>query len=257
MKFFAKLILILIIVPISLIVLVSLTIRLQLLDPNFWKSDFKNNNIYVSLSNDLKVYAEDQNIKGGGKTSDLKVVTNIITPTIVEDFTTHNLDNSLGFINGTKKELLVYIPISKIPKELAPKSVGLNTEEIPLTALMTKFNIDASTIPVSQIAYFGQSINYLLIISIIILLFCLLCLFLLIEKGDKLIAIGLPLILSGFVVLSFSRVFVSIQITNKILYDFLPSILLQISKVWSLVGILLLITGVVLLFIRKRTHDSR
>lgn len=256
MKFFAKIVLILLIIPISFVALISLTVKFQLLDPNFWKNDFKSNNVYANLSNDLKIYAEDQNIKGGGKTSDLKIITNVITPIIVEDFTTHNLDNTLGFINGDRKELLVYIPISKIPKELAPKSVGLNTEEIPLTALMTKFNVDANTIPVSQIAYFGQLINYLLIGSLALSILFLVFLFLLTEDGDRFISIGLSVALLGFLTLSFSKIITSIQITNKIVLDILPSVLLEISKTWTALGFGLIIFGI-LCFVIKKPNASR
>jgi len=251
MKFFAKIILVLILIPSIIIVLFSATIKFQLFDPNFWKDDFKNNNVYFNLSNDLKTYTEDQNIKGGAKTGDLKVITDVITPTILEDFISHNIDNSLAFINGGKKELLVYLPVGKIPKELAPKSVGLNTEEIPLAALMTKFNVDANTIPISQIAYFGTFVNYLLVGSAILTAMFLIFLFLLTENGDRFISIGLSFVLSGFVILSSSKIFNSVQITNKIAADILPSVLMQISKTWSLIGVITLVVGIIFLFLKK------
>jgi len=251
MKFLAKLILIILLLPIGLAVIISSTVKFQLLSPNFWKDDFKNNNVYIDLSNDLKVYAENQNIKGGGKVSDLKVITDVITPAIVEDFTTHNLDQTLGFVNGDKKEFLVYIPISKIPKELAPKSSALSSEEIPLSALMSKFNVDAGTIPISQIAFFGQSINYLLIGSLILSILFLFLLFLLTEPGDRFISIGLFAVLLGFLVLSLSKVFTSIQITNKIALDILPSVLQQISKTWTILGFGIIIFGIICFAVKK------
>lgn len=108
MKSIAKLILIILLVPISLVAVIASTVKFQLLEPKFWQDVFKSNNVYINLSKDLKVYTEDQIIKGGGKKSDLESLTNVITPDIIEDFTVRNLDNFLGFANGKKKELLVY-----------------------------------------------------------------------------------------------------------------------------------------------------
>ena len=263
MKFFVKLLLVILFVPVSLVVILSSTIKFQFLNPNFWKNDFKNNNVYTDLSKVLKTYAENQTVKGGGKTIDLKVITDVITPNLIEDFIVHNIDNILGFVNGTKKELLAYIPINKIPKEFAPKSVGLNTEELPLTSLLSKFNIDVSAIPISQIAYFGTSVNYLLIGSMSILIILLVLMFLLTKSGDRFIAIGLSFVLTGIAVLSSVKILNLIALSiNKnyinvirldemILAILTPSILGEISKTWSWITMALLVVGIALFFLKK------
>src|SRR6187401_1056903 len=112
MKFFVKLLLIILFIPVAIVFIFSLTTKFQLLNSSFWKNNFKNNNVYANLSTDLKTYANNQVVKGGGKTSDLRIITDVITPTIIEDFIGRNLDNFLSFANGKRKDLIVYIPIN-------------------------------------------------------------------------------------------------------------------------------------------------
>ncbi|HET7099471.1 MAG TPA: hypothetical protein VFI61_04545, partial [Patescibacteria group bacterium] len=180
MKFLGKSILVFLLVPIIVLFVLSLTIKFELLQANFWKNTLKKNNVYANLSVKLKSLAENQSKKGGGKATDLSTITDIITPNIVEDFITRNLDNFFSFANGKQKILMVYLPINKIPKEFAPKSVGLNSEELPLTSLLSKFNIMVGQdLPISQIAYAGVASSYLFfgLLALSILLIYLLFIF--------------------------------------------------------------------------------
>ncbi len=269
MKFIAKLILIILFVPLCIILVLTSTVRVQLLNPKFWKDTFKANNVYLNLAKDFKNYAEDQTSKGGGKKSDLKIITDVITPEIIEDFTTHNLDNFLGFANGERKELLVYLPINKIPKEFAPKSVGLNSEEIPFVALLSKFNINFdSSIPLSQIAYFGMSTNYVLIGSASLLIVLLLLLYLLTRGGGRFVAIGSSFLLTGTSLLFLFRfsdiavgnlsksVLVTSNMEQVLLVRTLPGLIKATSIAWFYIGIIFIVLGVILFFFKKPSQNN-
>ena len=253
MKFLVKLILIILLIPIGIITIIASTAKFDLLNPTFWQNAFKKNNVYVNLSVDIKNFVEDHSARGGGKISDLKSLTDIITPAIIEDFTVHNLDNFIGFANGNKKELLVYIPINKIPKEFAPKSEVLNNEEIPLGVLLSKFNVTTGQdLPISQIAFLGLSINYILIGSVALSVIFILLLFLLTKEGGRFISIAIYLFLTGILTLLLSKILISIRHGSPIiLKTVIPPILTEISKTWSVVGIVLICIGIICCFLKK------
>lgn len=269
MKLVAKLFLIILFVPLSLAVILIATIKLQLLDSSFWKETLKNNNVYTNLSVILKTRIDTQTEKGGGKKSDLAVLTDIITPDIVEDFISRNLDNFLGFANGKRKELLVYLPINKIPKELAPTSIGLSAEELPLTALLSKFNITiGEDLPISQIAYTGMAANYLLVGLSALSLLCLFLLFVLTDKEKKFVTPSIALTLSGLLLLAtvlFGYIIRESMLTDWvkgtepsqiILATFAPYILEEILRIWAIVGVTLLIIGIILSFLKKPSYTN-
>lgn len=250
MKFLAKLLLIILFVPLSLAAVLAATIKFQLLDANFWRSTFKNNNVYTNLSVVVKIAVENQNEKGGGKKSDLKVLTDVITPNIVEDFISHNLDNFLGFANGKRKVLLVYIP----------KVINFNSEEIPLTALLSKFNITiGQDLPISQIAYAGLASTYSFIGFLALSILCLFLLFILTENGKKFITLGLALLISGLTILGLTLIGFLLKgkifSSQIILSTFAPYIMQEILRLWITIGIIFLILGIILFLFKK--HDSR
>ena len=252
MKFIVKLILIILLIPIGLVVVLASTIKFQLLETKFWDRTFTKDNVYVNLSNDVKTYAESQTEKAGGKTNDLKILTDIITPQIIKDFAVHNLDNSLAFANGKRKELIVYIPINQIPKEFAPKSSALNTEEIPLNVLLSKFNVTiGGDLPISQIAYLGLSINNLLIGSTSIAVLFIFLLFLLTKNRGRFASIGVSFILIGLVTLFVAKILSFIYVDKVILRVVIPPILSEISKTWFVVSMVLLGFGIISCFIKK------
>lgn len=269
MKILAKILLITLFVPLSLAVILVTTVKLQLLDTNFWKDTFKENYVYSNLSVILKTGVNKQTEKGGGKPSDLEVLTDVITPDIIEDSISRNLDNFLGFANGKKKELLVYLPINKIPKELAPKSVALSSEEMPLTTLLSKFNINlGQDIPVSQFAYTGLATTYLIMGFSALSILCLFLLFVLTEKEKRFITPGLALIITSLILLGtvlFGYIIRGSMLTDWvngiepsqiILSTFAPYVLERILKLWTIIGIVILIIGIILSFVRKPSYTK-
>jgi hypothetical protein len=256
MKYLVKFVLVLLLIPTIIIFLVSSTFKFQILSPNYWKDALKRGRVYANLSKDIKTYTENQTIKGGGKISDLKDITDIITPAIVEDFVSHNLDNFLGFANGKKKEIIVYLPINKIPKEFTPKSVSLNTDSISLISLASKFNIDISAVPISQIALLGMFTNLLFFGSLSIVIIFLMFLYKLSDDGKRFLSISIPFILTGFIFIVISKIVDLIKLDNRIVIRaIVPFVLHEISNTWFWVGCILVGFGIILLVVKK--NESR
>ncbi|HTK03914.1 MAG TPA: hypothetical protein VL401_04095 [Alphaproteobacteria bacterium] len=241
MKFLVKVILILIFVPFSLVFLLSSSVKFQLLNANFYKNIFVKNNVYANLSRDTKNYAENQTIKGGGKTEDLKVLTDIITPDLVKDIVTRNLDNFLDFTNGKKEKFLVYIPIHKLPKEFVPTSIDLQSEEIAFRNLISKFNFTLpADLPLSQIAYLGLFTNYVFFGSIFLVSIFIILLY-------RFRALSWGLIFSGVIVLVLS----SLGFFLKTYFIF-EIILHEVLIIWTIVGGVMLGLGIILSFVQRK-----
>ncbi len=263
MKSTLKIILIILFVPIFVATLLAVSIKYQLLAPNFWKSTMSSGNVYKDLSGAIKTSFETKTVTGGGTKNDVKILTDIATPDNLRDFVERNVDNILNFANGKNKVLLIYIPINKIPKELAPKSVGLNSEEIPASALLDKFNIDQSALPVSQLNYVGRSSNYFLLITISLSVLIIASLFVLTGRGDRYIGVGTGFVLSGTFTIGVVRILnlarlnmpynliKSSGFANKLVSIIAPVLLEAILKVWLVVGIATLAIGIVLFFLRR------
>ncbi len=268
MKFTAKLLLVILFIPIFVATLVAASIKYQLLAPNFWKDSMSGASVYKDLSSVIRTSFETKTVTGGGTKNDVKILTDIASPDNVRDFMERNVDNILNFANGKSEVLLVYLPISKIPKELAPKSDALNSEVIPATALLAKFNIDQSFLPNSQISYAGRSANYLLIITLTLSALVLISLFALTEHGGKFVGPGVAFVSSGAItilivnVLNMARLnapkdlIKSSSFANKIVNIIAPVILEDVFKIWLVVGIASVAVGIVLFFL-KRPKSSK
>lgn len=227
MKFFVKLILSILLILTSVLILFASTIKFQFLQPNYWKDMFNKYNVYLNLSNDLK---EDVVLK------------EIVTPEIVKDLVIRNIDLTLGFANGQKKEFLVYIPKTKIH----------DSEELPLTALLTKYNIKvAEDLPISQIAFLGLVANYILIGLSSLFVILILLIYVLTDNNKRLVSIGIPIVFTGFLILVISKLFSFFNINKIIIRSLLPPLLVETSKAWSVIGIILLVTGILFFILKK------
>lgn len=272
MKNFVKTLLVIIFIPVFTIAVVLASIKFQLLSPQFWKSSLLQHNVYNALSQMTKTMAASKTVKGGGNPQDIKILTDIATPELIKDFMERNITNILDYANGKRPDLMAYIPISKvpiskIPKNLAPKSVGLNSEELPLTSLMSKFNISQDSLPLSQIVIVGKTATNLLATASILSVIILIALFVLSEKGSNFISIGLTFIFSGLVVEIIVRILniISMNLIKtpsgdlnfgaSILAIVGPVILTELLKLWGLIGAIMIGIGIVVLFLKKPIHN--
>jgi hypothetical protein len=242
-----------------LIGLVSATSKFQLLTPGFWEKTLENQGAYPKVATILKTNVEDQITKEGGRKSDIKILTDIITPDSVRDFISKNLDNILGYANAQTNELLVYIPFNKIPKSFIPKNVLGTSEQVPLTTLLTKLNVTNITQEQFRwVSLVGKVNNYFFWLSAALAVLTLIVLFILVEKGKRFVAPGVALLVSGVLSLllfgaSSNSQFVNLIPWSNLAQAIVSPILSEISRTWLYVGVTLGALGIILFLFKKPT----
>lgn len=245
------------------IVLFASTVRFGLLDYNFWAASFDRHDVYRNLAGIVKNSVNDQVGKEGGKGSDVEVLTDLITPENTKDVVNNNLANFIDFLNGKAKEIIVYIPINKAPKGLLPKNIADLNNEMTLTQLSEKFNISGlNNLPLDSLNKLGSTILYVLAGSAATLIFLLIMLIVSNPAGNSLAAPGAALVISGLMTLLLVRVgttltsslsgFVrSTDLYNVIIGTVVPPIITELMKIWIYGGIVLIVAGIVLFFVKK------
>lgn len=245
-------------------VLVTATVKFELLNYNFLTNSFKTHNTYSGITKVLKNSINIQVGRGGGEINDIAVLTDLITPENTADFVDKNLFNLLNFVNGNASDLNVYVPINRIPKDILPKNITEIKEEMTLDELGNRFNIAGlENLPLKEISHIGLYDYYILMTSTVILGTLLILILLLVDVGSRLVAPAVTFILSGFVtilfVLSATDVnkyivqnFSGSMSINKILaLTIVPPVLDDLVKIWMYVGIGLILFGVTLFFVKK------
>lgn len=265
MKFTAKLILILLVIPLLVIGVFLTSVRFQILDPNFWQTTFRTNNVYSTLAAVLKNTAEQQTLKKGGSLSEAKVLTNLITPVNLQDLLEKNITNFLSFANGKSREMMVYIPIKVLPRSLLPENLGKVTENTPLTILLDLLHIEGiQETQIESLSKTGQTVTYFLILDLAVLVLVLIGIFFLTDKGKRYIPPALAFIIAGIIVQvlallgyivrtgMFTDWVKSAEPSQIILAPFAPYVLEEIVKVWAIIGAFAISGGIVLIFFKKK-----
>lgn len=270
MRTVGSILLMVLFVPLLLLGVLSLTVKFQLLNSNFWLSTFEKNDVYSRVANEVKTSAEDQVKKEGGSLNDAKVLTDLISPTNLKDIVSKNLTYTLDYMNGKTSRFNAYIPISMMPRDLLPASIAGRSDTVPVETLLSEYNVRG--IGKNQIWILGTVglwVTRLIIVDLAIVIILLLSLFFLTEKGKKFWSIGTALILTGLIVLfasGFLEVIRSSMITDwpvsnepsqHILGTFLPFLLQNILNIWFGIGGLLVIGGIALFFVKRRVYNIR
>jgi hypothetical protein len=269
MRLLAKIILIILFIPVYLIFLFSINLRFQILKPSFWNNTFSSDGVYTKLSLSIKKNIESQTIFEGGRASDVKIITDLITPENIRDAISKNINNILLFANAKASEIMVYIPVNKIPESLLSLNFNLIKTETNLPDLLKEFNV--SGINESQV----QLVSHLGFVSwlifgaaclLIVLIFCLL--YISVDFGKRLIAPGVALVLSGIAALAVRGAAVVIQTNwakdlagssnmgDSIIGIVVPPIIQAIFNLWLYFGIAALVMGFLLFFIKKLRYTK-
>lgn len=257
MKTFAQIVLSILFMPLFLISLFSYTFKFQILNVSFLEKAFENYGTYQSLTNAAKVYVEDQIVKGGGKASDSKILTDTITTPNIKVFVNKNLKNILSFVNSQSSEIVVYLPIDKMPQDLLPRSVIGLSENITLESLLIKLNIKGvQNLPLNTLSTLGQTLYYLFIISCALSLFTILVIYLLAAPGKRLVALGITFLILGIILIPISffpseSVFMGQELIQIIIASTVPAILRGILVFWRYVGTAVFLLGIIFLFLKK------
>jgi len=265
MKFVLKFILALLFVPIFLILLIGVTVRFQLLEPSFWENAFSSSNTYSNLSVSINKNLESQTIAEGGRASDVKILTDLITPENLKDTIGKNINNILQYANGKVNEIIIYVPINKIPKSLLSKNFGKVTEQMSLTELLKEFNMSSiSPAQIQMISRIGLWTWVFLIIVTLLFLLVQYLLYLCTSPGGRLVASGAAFIISGIVALLLTASGTVIRINlakdlagrtnlnDSIIGIIAPPVIQGVLSAWLLFAIAAIILGIVLFFVKKK-----
>jgi hypothetical protein len=249
--------------------LISATFKFQLLNYNFWEASFQKYNVYQNLANVGKTSFESQIDKEGGNKNDVKILTDLITPENVKDVVDRNLLNFLDFANGSSSQIIIYLPVDKIPKNLLPENIAGVKSEMTIQDLLTEFNFqDWQNLPLQNLFNIGQYISYFFAGAASLLLLVLIFLILLVGKGSRFICLGIAFILSGSLAFFFADVVTSLNATflkglveNSsialvIAGTIFSPVVTEMVFVWKILGLILLILGFGLFFVRKPTYNS-
>jgi hypothetical protein len=269
MKVAAQVLLIVFFIILFFVGLISTTFKFQLLDYNFWQNAFQKHNVYQNLAVVSRNSFESQIAKEGGNKNDVKVLTDLITEENAKDVVNHNLRNLLNFTNGKSYQINVYLPVDKVPRSLLPKNISGVKTEMPITDLLTKFNFqDWQKLPWQDLSNLGKISYYFFIGTISLLLLIFILLILLVENGARFIGLGTVFVLSGGFTFFLINIVANINkvltqgvvqgssIMSVVVGTIMPPILNEMISSWQILGVILLIAGVTLFFIKKPGYNN-
>ena len=264
MKFLARLILIFIFIPVFIIFLFTVNLRFQLLTPSFWDKTFSSGDTFSALSTSINKNLETQTIAEGGRASDVEIFTGLITSENLKETFSKNINNVLRYANGKADDLIVYIPVNKIPQSLLSIGFSKIKTEMSLTALLTEFNmpgVSASQIQlVSKVGLFSW-LAFIITSSLIFILLFLL--YISVSSGKRLVAPGIALIISGTIALlavgagtvmriNMEKDFAErINLGDSITGIISPPIIQAVLSLWLYFAATAIILGFVLFFVKK------
>lgn len=268
MRFAAAFLLVIFFVVLCMVALLAGAVKFQLLDIRFWQETFTKHNVYQDLASKTKDSLESQIGKEGGSRRDAKVLTDLITPENVKDFVDKNLQNVLGFANGNKTQVIVYLPVDKLPKNILPWNLSEVKNEMALTDLLTKLNYqNYNNLDLKSLGQAGKISTFVFIGSLALIVLFLIFLVLLVESGGRFVAPAVAILLSGLFIISAAKVVESLKSLQGATQDnssfvyvlagiVLPALADGLARVWLMVGAGLVILGLVLFFIKKPRYNN-
>lgn len=232
MRLFIKIISTFLFFPLFIIVLLSGTVKFKILNDVFWINTFEKHDVYSKIQFEVNNYLDQKNAN---------IFSELITLGNVKDFTNKNISLVVKFLNGKSNDLTFYIPVTKIPKEMLPKKLGTLKESMTAKEIIQKFNI-AGIDPVvfDQFKNSGKVINYVFYISLAVL-----CLTIFFAYPVAIIFLGLILFGQNYFIGN-----INLHL-NKILEIIVNPLIIEISKLWSFIGIALIIFAIAILVVKK------
>ncbi len=263
MKFVAKLLLAIFFIPIFLVAIVTGTAKFQLLDVKFWQVTFTKYDVYQSLATVLRNNLDDKINSSGGNVSDVKVITDLITSGNLKDLIDKNVVNILGYANGKAADWNVYVPINKIPRSLLPDNLLGMQDSMPISLLLTKFDVSPGSFDYKGVSQFGRSVNLLFFGSVFLILLFTVLLILLTKSGKRFTFLGITYLISGLLTIVLYRLIIfanlsmadgmsqTTTIGDMIARILLPPVIQEAIGVWIWIGIVVFAAGMIFIFVRK------
>lgn len=267
MKLFAKILLVILSIPVFLICLISVNIRFQFLNSNFWIDTFRKSGVYEALSLSISKDLAVKTIDSGAKITDIYPLTSFASASTIDTFVEKNIIGVTDYANGKTVKLKVYAP--KINKVNDSVSVNSYFEEMSLEDFLTEYNVtNVRESDFKTISIFGK-LSWALVITSVILFIAIVSLeYLLTNSGARLIAIGISMTFSGILslVLYYFFSFVSksflenyngnTSIGTVMVTSVFPPLIYNIVQIWLWIGVSVGIIGFLLFFIKKPAKNK-
>lgn len=272
MKFVAKVILIILSIPISILCILSINIRFQFLSFGFWANSFERGNVYSQISKSLEDRLVAKVVAEGGRKSDIGVLSNLISSSGLKNFFEENAMGVLDYANGQSSEITVFAPnLMESSKEgFDIGDLGSLSQKMRLSDFLKEYNVAGlSESDILIISKFGIWSWMLLGVSFTLLILVLALIYLLTNGGKYLKAQGVALTLSGSLILIvyFAGTFLSKLLTERfvgssnvgasLIAIAAPPIIKNVLQIWIWFGVSAVFLGILLFFIRKPVYNYK
>jgi hypothetical protein len=220
------------------------------------------------LSKSINTNLESGAVAEGGEVGDVEIFTDLITPENIKDLIDRNIINTLAYANRKANQIIVYIPVSKIPNSLLSNNLDKVTEQISLPDLLKEFNVSGITQEmIERVSYFGIWAWMLFVSTVIISVLLIFLMYLLTSAGKRLLVPGIALVLSGATTLAvvflgkailsawINGISDSQNLGSSIIKIIIPPIIFEVLVTWSIYAVMALIFGVILFFIKKQEYN--
>jgi hypothetical protein len=270
MKFILKTALSILLVFFFLAFSISATIKFQILKISFWENTFQLSGSYVTLSEAVIDSLEMQVLAGGGTKDDIAVFTDLATAGNLKDLVNRNIENFLNYVNGKSKEAFIYVPVGRLPKSLLPEEIGGIGQQIGLASFLNSTGVaSVSASQIQKIQNTPRLVNLAFFASIVLMILTLAAFFALTEQGKRFGFAGFAMVASGGILSAAAKL---IDLVNTGLFQSLvqrkdlggvivgvmaPPIITEISKVWLIIGIVAMVIGVILFFVKKPYNNLK
>jgi hypothetical protein len=256
MKILAKILLVLVSIPVFFLCILSINVRFQLLSSRFWINTFEKNAVYSQISAEIGTRLTSKVVAGGGEESDITVLSALVSTDNLKYFFEKNIQSFISYANGKSSEITIFIPFSS--------ELGDFSEEISLMDFLDEFNIAVvSESDIQMISKYGffSWMAFVALLTLLVLIFVLL--YLLTDSGKSLVSQGMAFILFGttltmaFFIGQFAGEVISRDFTGSsnigtsLMAIITPPIIQNLIRTWIWIGILLFIFGILLFFIKK------
>lgn len=266
MKIAAKIILILLSIPIFFLCILSINIRFQFLKYGFWTATLYKADAYSKVSLLLKDRLVEKVVAGGGKANDVSDLSVLFSAGNLKIFTESNIKSLLTYANGGSSELKVFIPLSNgnISKESDLKDFAATTREMSLGEFLKEFNVDSlkaeDFTPISKLGMLSWALT---ILSLFLLILIILLIYLLSTSGRRMIFLGIMFLIASFSTFSLyflgrvSERFViekfidDVNIGKSLAGIIVPPIIENIIYIWLWFAVSAAVFGVLLFFVKK------
>ncbi len=257
--------------PIFILAVLSLNIRFQFLSLGFWINTFEKGNVYSQISENVENRLVSRVVAEGGGKNDIALLSNLISPDSLKNFSEKNIKNILLYANGKSPQIMIFtpVPLGKIPEGFGKNNLEDFSEEIPLTDFLKGFDISGiKESDIQAVSNFGTWAWILTFGSFSLLLLVLALAYLATDPGRHLVTPGMALILPGIFMLtaylagSFAgRVLTeefrqSTNIGTSLAAIVVPPVIQNVARIWIFLGASAFVSGVLLFFLKKPVYND-